>query len=75
MSKAKRIGPMMAMAREYVSGNPGCTMLEVAEAVGPHGSRMYGYRTVHRAAAAGLIRLVEREHKAGCYRCYPQEGE
>jgi len=46
----------MEEAAEYVRRNPGCAMLPVAEAVGPHGSRNFGYRTVHRAIKAGLIR-------------------
>ena len=51
----KRIGPRMLEAAAYVSRNPGCAILPVAEFVGPHRSRNYGYRTVHRAIAAGLI--------------------
>jgi hypothetical protein len=51
-----RIGPRMQEAAEYVLHHPGCAMLPVAEHVGPNGSRNFGYRTVHRAIAAGLIR-------------------
>jgi len=53
-----RVGPKMAQAVEYVRDNPGCAKLPVAEHVGPNGSRQYGYRTVDRAIAAGLIDAV-----------------
>ena len=46
----------MIQAAAFVRANPGCAILPVAEAVGPHGSRNHGYRTVHRAIKAGLIR-------------------
>ena len=55
----KRVGPMMTLAQEYVRENPGCCIPPVAEAVGPNGSRQYGYRTVHRAIDAGLIDAVK----------------
>ena len=48
----------MTQAAEFVRANPGCAILPVAEAVGPHGSRNYGYRTVHRAIKAGMIRAT-----------------
>lgn len=54
-----RVGPMMERAAAYVAANPGCAILPVAEHVGPHGSRKYGYATVHRAIAAGLIRAAK----------------
>jgi len=54
----------MIQAAAFVRANPGCAILPVAEAVGPHGSRNYGYRTVHRAIKAGLIRATV---KAGRY--------
>lgn len=57
-----RVGPRMAEAVAYVSQNPGCTMLEVAEHVGPNGSRQYGYRTVHRCIDAGLIENTSTTH-------------
>jgi hypothetical protein len=56
----KRIGPMMQAAANYVARNPGCAILPVAEYVGPNGSRNYGYRTVHRAIRAGLIRATRK---------------
>lgn len=58
MTKKKkvRIGYKMEMAEEYVRDNPGCCILPVAEYVGPHGSRKYGYDIVHRAIKAGLIK-------------------
>lgn len=51
-----RIGPRMAEALDYITRNPGCAILPVAEHVGPRGSRRYGYRTVHRRLEAGLVR-------------------
>jgi hypothetical protein len=45
----------MLAAWAYVREHPGCPILPVAEAVGPNGSRFYGYRTVHRAISAGLL--------------------
>jgi hypothetical protein len=48
----------MIQAAAFVRANPGCAILPVAEAVGPHGSRNYGYRTVHRAIRAGMIRAT-----------------
>ncbi len=48
----------MIQAAAYVRANPGCAILPVAEHVGPHGSRQYGYQTVHRAIKAGLIRAT-----------------
>lgn len=47
--------PRMFEAVEYVRSNPGCPKLHVAEHVGPHGSRKFGYQTVDRAIKAGLI--------------------
>lgn len=64
---AKRIGPRMLDVVSFVARNEGCAILPVAEHVGPNGSRNYGYRTVHRAADAGLIVLVRGNH---AYRCY-----
>ncbi len=52
---SKRIGVRMQAAVNYVRANPGCAILPVAEAIGPHGSRQFGYRAVHRAIKAGLI--------------------
>jgi hypothetical protein len=50
-----RTGPRMAEAAAYVAAHPGCTKLAAALAVGPNQSTNYGYRTVDRAIAAGLI--------------------
>jgi len=54
-----RIGPRMKEATAIVAENPGCTKLYVAEQVGPHGSRQFGYRTVERCIKAGLIVAVK----------------
>ena len=50
-----RIGNRMIEAYLYVAAHEGCTMLPVADAIGPNGSRKYGYRAVHRAVEAQLI--------------------
>lgn len=50
-----RIGPKMEAAVSYVRNNPGCCILPVAQAIGPHGSIQYGYKAVHRAIEAKLI--------------------
>ena len=52
-------GPKMLAATAYVAAHPGCCILPVAEAIGPNGSRRYGYQAVHRAIDAGLI-VAER---------------
>lgn len=65
-STARRIGPVMIAAAEYVAAHPGCAKLPVAEHVGPHGSRKYGYQAVDRAIAAGLIAAVQLP--GGAYR-------
>lgn len=51
----KRIGPRMEQAIAIVAANPGCNKLFVAKQVGPNGSTNYGYQTVDRAIAHGLI--------------------
>ena len=54
----KLIGTKMQAAADFVRANPGCAILPVAEHVGPNGSRRFGYATVHRAIAAGLIQAA-----------------
>lgn len=54
-----KVGPRMEQAVMYVRNHPGCAILPVAEYVGPHGSRQFGYRVVHRAIKAGLIRATK----------------
>lgn len=54
--QTNRIGPRMREAVEYIADHPGCSAVDVARHVGPHGSTQYGYRTVHRCIAAGLVR-------------------
>jgi len=70
---ATRIGPRMNEVLEHVKANPGCTKLSAALAVAPHGSTMYGYRTVDRAIRAGLI-VAKRPSVYGKYALYAQEG-
>lgn len=55
-----RIGPRMEQVMEMVrrAGPAGMTRLDVVEAVGPHGSRQYGYRTVDRCLLLGLVELA-----------------
>lgn len=61
---SKRIGSKMRAAANYVRRNSGCAILPVAEYVGPHGSRRYGYAIVDRAIRAGLIAAaVDPNHK------------
>lgn len=63
----------MREAVAYVSANPGCAILPIAEHIGPHGSRKYGYAAVHRAAKAGLI--VLSKGKGNAYSCtLPEHG-
>lgn len=61
----KRIGPRMREVVAYVDAHPGCPILPVAEHVGPHGSRQFGYRTVHRCIDAGLVEHVPQDGHAG----------
>lgn len=54
--KAKRVGKCMRHILDIVSRNPnGVAVIDVASRVGPHGSLMYGYQTVRRAVAAGIV--------------------
>jgi len=69
----KKIGPKMHQAVIYVANHPGCRILPVAEEVGPHGSRQYGYAIVHRAIKAGLIKAVKDKH--GRYTLTPIKNE
>jgi hypothetical protein len=60
-----RIGPAMQHAVRYVHeiGGVASCALVVAEAVGPNGSRKYGYQTVDRCIRAGLL-AVDPNHPA-----------
>ena len=58
---SKRIGPRMLQVQAFVEANPGLPMIAAARHVAPRGSLKFGYRTVHRAVAAGLVR-AERVH-------------
>lgn len=62
------VGHRMLAAASYVCANPGSVKLHVAEHIGPHGSRKFGYAAVDRAINAGLIR-AERD-KSGRYHLY-----
>lgn len=61
----RKIGPKMEMAVSFVRQNPGCSILPVAEFVGPRKSRKYGYQIVHRAIKAKLIKA--EKNTAGIY--------
>lgn len=51
-----RIGPKMSAVVNAVARHNGrATLIDVAREVGPHGSLHYGYQTVGRALAAGLV--------------------
>lgn len=65
--------PQMFLAVDYVREHPGCSILPVAEYVGPHGSRRYGYAIVHRAIDAGLI-YGEPTGPRGSYELYDLEA-
>jgi hypothetical protein len=45
----------MLAAVGYVADHPGCTKVAVADEIGPHGARGFGYRCLDRAIRAGLI--------------------
>lgn len=66
-----RIGPRMIDAANYVLRNQGCSMLDVAQYVGPNGSTNYGYRTVHRAIDAGLIVACDSTNGRRKWDLYP----
>lgn len=49
-----RIGPAMERLAAVVGSGP-VSVIDAARAVEPHGSLRYGYQTVKRAIAAGLV--------------------
>lgn len=51
-----RVGPKMIQSVQVVRALPGRPKAEIARLVGPHGSLGYGWRTIQRCIAAGLIR-------------------
>ena len=55
----KRVGPRMQRAINILhdAGGEAPCMLWLAERVGPHGSRKYGYAIVHRLIDAGICYL------------------
>lgn len=72
MTASARIGPAMRQALLIVHGADGALgcMLDLAEAVGPHGSRRYGYEIIKRCFRAGLLALdpvhPSRRGRRGC---------
>lgn len=67
-----RIGPKMAELVRFVQVNPGCTPMQAAAHVGPHGSLKYGYAVIKRAVSHNLVVRVPRDDKRGCYRLYTE---
>lgn len=54
------IGPRMKQALRILAGEPGGAIraaYPLAKAIGPHGSTQFGYATVQRLVAAGLVRV------------------
>lgn len=63
-----RIGPKMLAAKTLVAHNPGTAILPIARAIAPHGRGIrFGYRTVHRAIRAKLIRAEKSGNKYALY--------
>jgi hypothetical protein len=54
-TKKVRVGATMFAVLAVVADNPGCAKIVPARAAGPHNSTQYGYRSVDRCIAAGLI--------------------
>lgn len=59
---AKRVGPRMQRAADYVALHPSCKKIDPARYVGPHKSLQYGYQTVNRAIRAGLVLAVRLDN-------------
>ena len=64
--------PAQDHAVSVVAANPGIRPWAVAKKIGPNGSSRYGYAALHRAEAAGRIR-IERDSR-GWGSCYVAEG-
>lgn len=65
-----RIGPRMKHLKNLVSAHPGRVALWYVERIGPHGSRRYGYETVHRAIRARIVHSITG---AGRIHLYPRK--
>ena len=50
-----RLGDRMAETCALLDYDPHITQAALSRAVGPYGSNQYGYRTIMRCVAAGLI--------------------
>ena len=66
----EKVGYKMALCERIVANSQGIKLIDLAKMVGPNGSLYYGYAIVHRTVSAGMIRLVERNDRAGAYRVY-----
>ena len=62
-----RIGMRMLAATLHVKDHPGCSKREAARYAGPGESLTYGYRTVDRTIAAGLIKSVPEDNRYKLY--------
>lgn len=54
---AKRIGRKMQAVKFYCQSSPRA-VIDVAKLVGPYGSLCFGYQTVRRAVAAGIVKYA-----------------
>lgn len=54
-TRTPRVGPRMADVLRLVRQGPRA-VIDVARAVGPHGSLCYGYQTIRRAVRSGIVR-------------------
>jgi DNA-binding IscR family transcriptional regulator len=72
---AKRIGPRMAEALDYVTHNPGCAKLHAASALSGRypGTSAYAYDVVNRLIRAGLV--VARKGKGNAYALFVRGAE
>ena len=55
-----RLGPCMYDAVQMLHAHPETPQWDLCRNIGPHGSNAYGYRTLLRCEAAGLVRRRTR---------------
>jgi DNA-binding IscR family transcriptional regulator len=72
---AKRIGPRMAEALDYITRNPGCAKLHAASALSGRypGTSAFAFRPVNRLIQAGMV--VARKGKGNAYALFVAESE
>lgn len=66
-----RVGPRMWQAYNFVRCNPDCSKYAASKAIGPNGSRFYGWRALQRAIHAGLILAVQTDRGTFKLRAVP----